>query len=153
MRCGMSVVNDVQDLLAVQEINLLITRYARHCDNPDLDQFMTLWHPQASWSIAYLGTPGTPTQTVTGTEAIRARAAEALTRYVFTQHVFANTTVQFLENRTSARVGSNLVAVLEDKDGRIYLATGINDDICVHEDGRWWLMNRRFSMSRRIVVA
>jgi hypothetical protein len=42
MRCGMSVMNDVQDLLAVQEINLLITTYARHCDNPDLDQFMTL---------------------------------------------------------------------------------------------------------------
>ena len=153
MRCGMSVVNDVQDLLAVQEINLLITTHARHSDNPDLDQFMTLWHPQASWSIAYLRSPGTPTQAITSTEAIRARAAEALTRYVFTQHVFAYTMVEFLENHTSARVGSNLVAMLEEKVGRIYLATGINDDICVQEDGCWWLMNRRFSISRRIVVA
>jgi hypothetical protein len=50
-------------------------------------------------------------------------------------------------------MGSNLVAMLEEKAGRIYLATGINDDICVQEDGRWWLMNRRFTMSRRIVVA
>ena len=122
---------DLERLVALQEIRDLVVTYAMAFDDHDWDRLATVFTDDASW----VG----PGHEFAGKEAIIEFMRTCLPDDYESKHMNPQTFVRFAENGQSAVADSDVVWIAQNFENQI--VARYHDDV-VKQDGRWLIKRR-----------
>lgn len=122
----------------------LMARYATAFDRRDLDGFLSVWHPDAGWSMG-------PGHDASGHDAIRASAEGAWEQVAQTHHWPTNVIVDVDGDTAAATADAH--AMVKAADGSWSQVGASYRDTWTRRDGRWALQRRDTDIHFQLPIA
>jgi len=137
-----SIVRRLVHLEAVEAIRDLAARYCWGVDHRDLDAWVSVWAPDATWQVSR-------TQSFVGVDQIRGAVQRQWAAFPTMLHATANHRIEVDEDRAAGAadvtVMTQLGQGLGDASGSWVTGGGLYRDEYVRIDDRWYIARREAS--------